>query len=382
MIIILATVLVVSIGGSIVYAYASSYNEIGLKIGGIVNDVVLNIHAQHPQLQLTHAHVLAVMCQELPSLSINDINSEGRQEGYTQVIISTYQGLVSGSLLGGACAYTASLEGGACADPHSRTDNARCSIEVGACLYDYLLSQCNGDPACAYNGYNTGSIQRFAQGTPDFVRGYNALSHGQLCAKAAFNRPLWESILHAVDVVTGGTFKTNAAAYVPSSKYNLLRTKIPSASAIQSAPYSYINKQMQHLFGGSDTHAHSSYKQKPRSVSSRRKSHSTTTQTNDNGTNDTSAHTTLQAMQRPKANNEIICLPKPIAPGEEAIVMWACDASSDNAQSADIQTDGHTQGAVRVTPTATATYSVSCKKGDTEISKLTCTVPVDVALHL
>jgi hypothetical protein len=371
-----------------------SVQNVGERIGSVVHDVVRNIRAKHPGSQLTHAHVLAVMCQELPSLRMDEINSEGRAEGMTQVITKTYKGLVSGQGASGSCSYIAGLENGECANPDSRVTNTRCSIEAGACLFDYELTRCNGNVSCAYNAYNTGSPNKRANGANDFITGYQNLIRGTVCDKASNNTGVWAAIMQTVSKLTDGTFKTEDAIHIAVSALNL-RGMIPeavfsSSNGITGSQGFWENNPIGNLLGFSSSPGESSSGDSSSVGSSVQKGPISSSYGNTSG-NTSSSQSSQSSPSSPfsafntsggsggssggsfngTSNNEsgslsdnfrtndgedsatagisatspqttatlsiddlaptLLCLPNPINAGEAAILMWACRDSSDSS---------------------------------------------------
>ncbi len=211
-------------------AAVMSRAEYGARLGVTVDEVVKSIRYQDKKngekSYITHRHIMALMCQENPWLNIRINNgqgfSRGNQEGLTQVIDRTARGLLRGSMARGRCTYVNKLENGACSDIRARVNNPRCSIELGACYYNEKLKQARGNPYYAFVGYNTGSIYRAykANGLSSFIRGYNALASGKLCAKARANPQTWIGMYKKIAELTGGTFKTDDAQHIPISSMN------------------------------------------------------------------------------------------------------------------------------------------------------------------
>ncbi len=212
-------------------AVLMSREEYGARLGVTVDEVVKSIRYQDKKngekSYITHRHIMALMCQENPWLNIRINNrqgfSRGGQEGLTQVIDATaWRLLNSPRFERGRCLYVRNLENGVCADLRARVNNPRCSIELGACYYNEKLKQARGNPYYAFVGYNTGSIYKAykANGLSSFVRGYNALASGKLCAKARANPQTWIAMYKKIYELTGGTFKTDDAEHIPVSSMN------------------------------------------------------------------------------------------------------------------------------------------------------------------
>lgn len=378
--------------------------DTGTRIGNIVNDVVLDIRAHHPGTPLTHAHVLAIMCQELPSLNASQVNSEGRVEGYMQVIDSTFEGLINGSYAGGACRYVASLENGACADPNSRMTNARCSLELGACLYSYNLMQAGGDAALAYNTYNTGSPNRRANGLADFVAGYNNLTQGVACSKSSYNRPIWGAIMETVSALTGGTFKTDDAQHIAVSASNLtqaLTTMVGGGttnnilggllSSLNSSNSSGTTNPIASFLGlGNSPSGSSGTSASGSSGGSGTQSSGVSTNTNttsdasviaqtdaiiSNAYGDVSYVTPVSAVANSNTE-QLLCLPALTQANEPALLAWYCP--SGVAASTNFTTDDTSYGLIEITPAETTTYSLTCNaRTDTATpTEHTCTITI------
>ncbi len=191
---------------TVVFSGYDFETEYGKALGKTLDDVVKNIHAQFPDSRLTPSHVLAVMCRELPSLRIDKRNSEGRREGLMQVIDSTARALLNGSMANGKCTYINRLENGACADINSRVSNPRCSIEMGACLLNDILTRCNGDFICAVNEYNTGNPRKRAIGQAEYLKNLYDFSNGILCSKASYRPKVWQAMFDTVRILSGTGF--------------------------------------------------------------------------------------------------------------------------------------------------------------------------------
>ena len=365
-------ILIIFSFASIVYAngniktsyFDTASNSVGEILGNVVNDVVLNIHAQDPNSLLSQAHVMAIMCQELPSLDAYQFNSEGRLEGYTQVIDSTYQGLIDGTIANGACSYIANIENGACRDPQSRIDNARCSIELGACLYNSLLTKCNGDIACAYNAYNTGSIYKQANGLYDFTQGYNNLIRGRICAKAEYNKPVWESLYATVYRLTDGKLNTGLAEYIQKSPINLVRGSgeltdnnkswidrfkdmfLPSSNSVN------VNNNDSNIINGNSLLE--------------------TKQNNKNGLNHTS---TGKSISLDPEKGAMYCVPSEVSPNEEFLLTYLCPSGSVFKQSENFNAK-EPYGILKMRAYRTTNYSITCKKDSGEEITASCLVKV------
>ena len=340
---------------SLTYAY-NDINELakryGEMLGLTVNDVVKNIHARHPNSKLTQAHVLAVMCQELPSLNPGKLNSEGRLEGLTQVIDSTFRGLINGSMAGGACRYIATLENGECGRPEGRINNPRCSIELGACLFDHLLSRCNGDVVCAYNAYNTGSPYRRANGLSDFVAGYNAFISGGICKKASARLGVWQSMVKTIHDITGGVYKPEniIAELIPHSQYMDEFSPTMYQSQPQQSFWQRIFNFGQGSQGYENSSSYNSSSQQVQKTSTASKNSYNNqvlspsdifTNSNNSSTNasitsisnkensfdiDGTENNTESVLQSSSSNGHLRCFPKTVELGEPYIVAYECPA--------------------------------------------------------
>ena len=316
---------------------------------------------------------MAIMCQELPSLNTGRPNSEGRLEGYTQVTNSTFKGLINGSVAGGACSYIANLENGECADPESRVKNARCSIELGACLFNQLLTKCDGDEACAYNIYNTGSPYKQANGLSDFLQGYQNLVKGQICAKSTYNKPVWDSIYYTVARLTGGRFNTDSAQIVQVSKRNL-KTSVEDKAYMKDPDLNKttIFDRLQNMLsssGGKQTQEGD-----PGDVISGGSLLNNSSPNNyDNNT--PSDDTQISSLALDPEKGAMYCMPKEMTQNEEFLLAYLCPGGTEFEKVLNFTaTDSY--GVVKLRAGESKKYSVVCKKPDNSLVTASCSVNV------
>ncbi len=230
------------------FAYASStfsstdpdraYGEI---LGRTIDDVVRNIHSMDSASPLSHVHVMAIMCQELPSLRINQRNYAGYSYGLMQVTDRTSKALLNGQMVQGRCTYINNLENGECSNPKARLSNIRCSIELGACLLNDILKRCRGDMVCVFNEYNQGDPRKPAVGLSKYVAAYNAIVQGQLCPQAKARPVVWQELFSTVKKITGGVFDPSKiiAASIPNSPWAKNITTAMLSGEYQENPQSF-----------------------------------------------------------------------------------------------------------------------------------------------
>jgi len=166
----------------------------GVKIGCEAAKTLQSIKKNKQGSKLTMPHILAVMCVENPKANMRVVNGEGRVEGLVQVIQSTFNTLINGE-----CSYIKSIPGIQCSQHSDLSKDVRCSIEVGMCYYNKMLSKCrqgnDGYAAvCAYNGYNTGSINKRANNQYKFLQGYRGFKSGGTCNSSS-RKDVWQGIM-------------------------------------------------------------------------------------------------------------------------------------------------------------------------------------------
>lgn len=366
-------------------ASVSSLESIGSRLGQTVHEVVLNIRANDrdkgQRSYLTHAHVLAVMCQENPRLDIDIVNGEGRREGLTQVIPSTARGLLSGQMAGGECAYVSRLENGICANPEARISNPRCSIELGACLYNYELKRVRGDAKLAYNAYNTGRSDRRANGQSDFVRGYNASVNGQLCAKADNNLSVWRAMNTKVAELTGGQFKTDGAAHSSISVAGWPTTE-ESIPTVENLGRSWWDSPIGRIVSSGQQYSQPSA-QAEQSVPQSSYRPSSTTKETANSPNDTNNTSWFERLFGSKSEQDdvihaeasLLCSES----GGKVQLRWSCPSGTtvsrgSTARGERFDTRGAGAGAVTVDSVPGAEYMVQCLQGHQIFAEAKCKI--------
>ncbi len=363
-----------------------SPSDYGTKLGQTVHEVVLSIHKadEHygrPKL-ITHAHVMAVMCQENPKLNIAVNNgqgfSRGNQEGLTQVIDATAKRLLNGKAASGRCTYINQLEKGICSDIRARVSNPRCSIELGSCYFNEKLQQAGGDSMRAYVGYNTGSVKSSpskANGLTDFVRGYNAIAKGGLCAKARSNISVWKAMWQRIAELTNGQFKTDGAEHIMTSTagWPTSPDSIPTVKNIGNTWWKSITGQQ---VAQSQTQPQSSTStQQP--TTAQQSAQSPLGQSNaswlDRLLGNTSNTTTTTVT--PVAT--LTCG----AVASKVQLRWSCPSGTTVSRGfgtlgASFDTHGAGAGAVSSDPVSGAEYIVQCIKEHQLLAEAKCTAPI------
>lgn len=74
----------------------------------------------------------------------------------------------------------------------------------------------------------------------------------------------------------------------------------------------------------------------------------------------------------------LLCLPSPIAPGEETLIFWACRDGATQTVGEAFTTDSATIGVARVAPAADTTYTVTCINTDSALSDTASSCTIDV----
>lgn len=392
-------------------------NSVGVRLGNIVNDVVLDIRANNPKSYLTQAHVMALMCVELPSLNVGTRNAEGRNDGYMQITPSTRIDLLRGTKaesatginIGQKCEYVKSREPrtGGCGTPNSLVSNPRCSIQWGSCMFDVLLTVCEGDTACAYRGYNAGNINREAYGNSQnkYASSYQQISNGGNCRSTSVWKDLWQTVYR----LTNGMFKTEDAKQVLNSLANWMST--PSLNSISKAWKSGGNNAISRFFGGQtglggsggsrggsssgNLSGQSAY-ENGRNSSARGEGTSGSTNKSygirdsgslDGNWSDTSSQNTdtnglsnSGSVQATYLSKEPIltCLPNKVVKNEPALIFWQCKNGSQTSVSQNFQTDGKSMGKTRINPSVTTEYELTCGSSNVseQVTRAACNIEV------
>ena len=71
----------------------------------------------------------------------------------------------------------------------------------------------------------------------------------------------------------------------------------------------------------------------------------------------------------------LLCLPNPVAEGEEALIVWACRDDAHTTTGSSVDTQGRVIGKAIVTPSQTTTYGVTCVSAERAL-EAQCTVVV------
>ncbi|MBL4644571.1 MAG: hypothetical protein JKX80_01760, partial [Candidatus Pacebacteria bacterium] len=73
----------------------------------------------------------------------------------------------------------------------------------------------------------------------------------------------------------------------------------------------------------------------------------------------------------------LLCLPDPIKPGEDVLIMWACRDDAYKTTAENFDTDEAVIGSVHVNPTKDTTYTLTCVNNrTTDTTAATCTIDV------
>ncbi len=380
------------------FAYASStfsstdpdraYGEI---LGRTIDDVVRNIHSVDPASPLSHVHVMAIMCQELPSLRINQKNYAGYTYGLMQVTNRTSKYLLDGTMAQGRCTYINNLENGECSNPKARLSNIRCSIELGACLLNDILKRCRGDMVCVFNEYNQGDPRKPAVGLSKYVAAYNSIVQGQLCPQSKARPVVWQELFSTIKKITGGVFDPNKiiAASIPNSPWAKDITSAMLSGQYQENPQSFwgslLSKTGFDKWFSQDSGSGTSYQGTSGSSGSNNSIYKGDyfyqDDNRDNFSEDFSKSSsfdaeyenthydqgTLEPENSKYSDTFLHCLPSTLEKGEPFLISYNCPSGSESVETKGFESKT-LKALLKMSAKESKLYEVSCKKPGVNIN--------------
>tara|TARA_B100000508_G_scaffold78050_1_gene60667 strand:- start:4046 stop:5638 length:1593 start_codon:yes stop_codon:yes gene_type:complete len=395
-------------------ASLTSGSAYGEQLGKTVDDVVNTILATVPEALITHADVLTVMCMEQGGANPNlrtTITSGAGAKGLTQVMPGTF------------AQYKQTGRGGfrylGCSYSEIQT-NPRCAIESGARIFNDLLMRYDGNRTTAARAYNGGPGRAYGN-LPAETRNYAYNKLPQcwntiLAGKSPVASSVWRAMIQEVSALTNGTFKlsgegtlvpleasgwTNVASnpqqrlqdlargwfqnnskggnpiasflgipQSPQTTGGVSRTS-PGYSSPGSSPTSGTEGDLGRRSGGSFAPERQST---PGFVSGsaagaepvgenllpNQTSPLKPINFSNTPTSPASAVTTGSPVTIQNNTPTILCLPNPVTPGEEALILWACRDGAYKTTGENFNTNGDLVGKTRVRPTRDTTYTLNC----------------------